>query len=403
MKKTIVFILLILSLLLTGCDLINEIKLSLFNTHEVVGNDNINEINDAYKDIECHTASGYCERHFGFKKSETLFTLTLPTEWEFIKIEYGDAYRIMRDDIEIGTLTTDNYNDTKHWKIVYEQNGDSSEILTKSFIEKSTNDASLLFRYRFSYNYLENGINRCLTLSVNYSEVSGLTAFKLRESPSLVNLNVYTRYNDLSDLKDGSILILGNSFISSSNIGSILNELMKNNEKHCTVQAISRGYATVNTYVNDKEIMSAISSGSYDAVFICGLYSISEIKPLGILKSTCESSDTRLIIFPAHNEKIDSIESSRINYPDLYFMDWKSEINMLIDNGADKSFFCINDAYSHSTPIAGYVGAHMIFRSIYGNPPQNKNISCIDESKLNESLGNYIYEGYIEKIINYFD
>lgn len=205
------------------------------------------------------------------------------------------------------------------------------------------------------------------------------------------------RFNDLSELNKErcEILVLGNSFIYSSNIGDIMNELFSNNGKDCYVYAISRGYASVNTYVQDSEIMSDIRAGYYDAVFICGLYGTWELDPLSILDAACTQSGTKLVIFPAHNEDRVTIDAAERNFKKAYLLDWKAELDALIESGVSKWDLCVNDAHFHSTWTAGYVGAHMAYRAIYGEIPQNGVEYSHDQEMIDDILGDYVNTGII--------
>ena len=394
-------------LTLSSCNFIN----SLFptpdnhpnvNGEELDNKDVIENEDDDYLMIHCKSASNYTEKSFGLKESKELFRLTVPVEWEFLKDNSG-SHTITRDGAEIGTLILGNASDSDEWTVVSTNNNFTENILVKNDIEKFGSGDSLSFRYRFSYTYTDSDAQQELTLTVDYSEVDFTTSIKLTKNVGLASIDDLTRYNDLSNLKNGSILILGNSFINYSRIGAILNEMAEVNDKSLQVNAIARGYATVNTYISDSAIMSDIENGVYSAVFICGLYSNSEVENLGILKSACANSETTLVVFPAHNEKVNVIANAKSRHTDLYFMDWKEEINSFIEIGIDKSKFCYNDNYSHSNSLAGYVGAHMIYRAIYGEPPVQNISVTINQGYVNSILGSYVQLSFIEKAINYFD
>jgi hypothetical protein len=49
----------------------------------------------------------------------------------------------------------------------------------------------------------------------------------------------------------------------------------------------------------------------------------------------------------------------------------------------------VDDQHLHSTPLAGYVGAMMIYRSIYGQMPTARMYS-IDQAAYDDVLGAYM-------------
>jgi hypothetical protein len=192
-----------------------------------------------------------------------------------------------------------------------------------------------------------------------------------------------------------SILILGNSFIGTSNIGDVLREMLRINGRSCTVTAISRGYARVETYIKDSALMERIRSGAYDAVFICGFYAAAEVQNLGILKEACDKSFTELILFPAHNENATHVATAMDTYPSLICLHWKNEVERLIENGVDRWAMCINDSHKHSTTLAGYVGAHMIYRAIWGEIPTGEIQYGVSWDVIDSVLGDYAKTGRV--------
>jgi hypothetical protein len=135
------------------------------------------------------------------------------------------------------------------------------------------------------------------SISIAFKELASTVA--QRKLTSALYRPIYTdpRIGALAVEAPSSILILGNSFINSSNVGGILDEMIYNNNKSCDVRAISRGYATVDTYVNDSGLMSEISSGKYDIVFICGFYSIDEIENIYLDNTISVSNDEKYYKF----------------------------------------------------------------------------------------------------------
>ena len=76
---------------------------------------------------------------------------------------------------------------------------------------------------------------------------------------------------------------------------------------------------------------------------------------------------------------------------DVPMINWKGELDEMIDIGIDKAYLCINDSYSHSTPLAGFVGAHMISCAIYGEAPESSG-TVLSEYELSHH-GDYAQTG----------
>lgn len=209
--------------------------------------------------------------------------------------------------------------------------------------------------------------------------------------------NSISRLGDLAELNndDCKILIIGNSFVGSSNIVNIANEMLENNQKSCHIEANTILGSGVSPYTQDIELMTTIKSGYYDAVLMCGLYGTWELDPASILVAACKNSGTKLIIFPAHNEDRTTIDAAARNFKSAYLLDWKAEIDALTESGIDKWELCINDVHLHSTPLAGYVGAHMLYRAIYNEYPEKPITDASLQETADELLGSYVKTGVI--------
>jgi len=352
---------------------------------------------DDYLQRECREPSGYADALFAFRGTFSVLRFSFPNDWSVAK-KTSEAYLITRDGNQIGKLINGTATDLDSWKSVDKRELNFGRHRVEQHIERYGTGETLAFRYRYVFSFTDGG-KRTLTLTVTYEEVNEITSAKLRNRTDYRDIRENTRAGDLSELADGRLLMLGNSFINSSQVGSFLNQMLVQNKKDGYVNAISRGYASVSTYAADYAMLADIRNGQYDAVFICGLYGSSDISDIGILKTACDRSDTRLILFPAHNEDSYAVRDAKETYDSLYVMNWQDEINALIAAGVDKWDFCVDDAHRHSTALAGYVGAHMIYRAIYGEVPNSTDFSIAVDTSL---LGDYVNSGYIGANIHYF-
>lgn len=190
----------------------------------------------------------------------------------------------------------------------------------------------------------------------------------------------YTQVNDSK-----TILILGNSFVGSSQIGAFLNDILTQRNTSMTCQAISRGYATVQTYTSDTALMESIAAGEYCYVFQCGFYTYPDATALQKMVTACKESNTGLVIFPAHNEQTGVINIAT----GVPILNWKNEINAIIDRGVAYEEFCMNDAHQHSTPLAGYVGAALIYQAIFKDVPPVLSQAPLTTQEVEQILGFY--------------
>ena len=201
----------------------------------------------------------------------------------------------------------------------------------------------------------------------------------------------------LSHLKDSSnILIVGNSFVGTSKVANILQEMMDINGKSFNVDGISIGMGRLTDFSENPTILSYIENKTYDVIFMCGLYAQYNVASIETVRRACDASGVELVIFPAHNENLDCINNAKASYPDVIFMDWKRELdNLISEREIDIWDLCINDTYKHSKPIAGYVGAHMIYRAIFGEIPTGEMSIYINQDEIDLILGDYIETGLV--------
>lgn len=403
MKKIILSIL-ILATLLCGCQRTapqNE-ETTHTETEAVVDRP---EEDDDYQSITRRSPTSYTDHQFGIRNGNLMLELDLPSEWTVRSDEAG-LFSITADEKTVGSILFGALADTEGWKVVETDDSKVTDLKMTMFIEKRGTGETLEFRYRFVYEYTDNDAKCTVNLLVDCAEVNTFTQKRLLLAPAVYPLRSDGGIGTLKNVKKDRILILGNSFVNSSGIGSILREMLRENGKSANVQAISRGYATVNTYISDESMMEQIRSGSFDVIFICGFYSSSEIVHLKTLKAACDQSNTTLVIFPAHNES-ENVFNQACKETSLPSLNWKGEINALIKTGISKWEFCIDDMHQHSTVSAGYVGAHMIYRALYGTIPTKPLSTSIDQDYINRLLGDYVQTGTIPlrdaSAMKYFD
>ena len=348
-----------------------------------------------YWKLQGRTVKSRADSYFDLGSNVDI-ALSFSKDWVLEKTADAASYDIKFGEKTIGKLFKGSL-ESNEWSVVdkYSRTLDPT-LSVKKFIEKKDNEGKSDYRYRFEYNCTVNGATVLLSLCLDYLELDSNAADRLYKSAKL-NSSTTVKNGMLSNIKDGKCLILGNSFISTSEIGALLDDMMAVNNKQISFNAVSRGYAQVGTYVADTSMMKSIESGTYDAVFICGFYANAEANNLVTLEKACKKSNTELIIFPAHNEFEDPIKTARNKCPTLKFLDWKGELDMLIESGVDKWELCYNDQHLHSTEYAGLIGAHMIYRAIYGEIPVLDGMSVINMTKAKALFGDYLTTGCVEQ------
>ena len=336
-----------------------------------------------YSGIECKSSTGYKFSYFQFDDSDrSILSLAFPTEWSLSQGESG--YDVFRDGEKIGELC------------LGEVSAQAGE--TVCFNETDTNDGvaydwSIIHRggeffHRIVYSCEIEGVERKTTLEVGYAELNEFCMKRARFSISIKETSTDPGMGIIklsNKAKNKPILILGNSFVGSSEVGEILDVMCTAGGKH-EVIGVSVGMATVSE--NWQEYVADMRAGYFAAVFMCGFYSTYDVPAFETFVNACKASGTPLAIFPAHNETSDELAVKA--YPDVYFVNWKGEINALISDGVDRWDMCVDDYHKHSTPMAGYVGAHMIYRALYGEiPPVVSQYGSLYHSEVTKTLGEY--------------
>ncbi len=355
-----------------------------------------NDGEGSYTDIVCITITDFQQVAFSIKDSSTSILLTLPRDWEFEKTNGG--YTILKNSKSIGHVTT-SIQDSSNEKVnAFTSQLNTNNIKVTHNIDQIVSKQTPSYTRTFCYNYKdENGKNQSIVITIPYQEIDSSATYKMITEANLVKTATSTNLGVLQ-INDNRkrILILGNSFIHTSQIGQILDTMCGN---EASVEAHSRGNSHVETYTNDAGLMQKIRSGNYSVVFICGLYNQVSFDALQQMINACKESNTKLAVFPAHNENQQNIERVMSMYPDTIFINWKAEINSLISTGIDVSNFCIPDAHNHSTPLAGYVGAHMIYRAVFNKIPQTTHFTEVSQTQI-DLLGNYATTGTVVLLDN---
>ena len=341
-------------------------------------------ISYGYESIECKKSNGTKFGYYVFDDSCFAISIGLPVEWTICEKDTG--YDIVRDNENIGTLKNGRTSIMPNETVCYNETDVSSGVRCDWSIILVDGE----FFHRIIYSSKINKKDCVMTLEVGYSELDAISLKRARYSLSVKETRTDPGLGTINlSAKPGEkpILILGNSFIGSSRVGAILQSMCDaSGNNNYQIIWESRGMATVSNNWND--YIYEMQSGSFAAVFMCGFYGSEDVSAFKTFLEACQVSNTPLVIFPAHNEGNGAAAANR--YSTVYYLAWEHELNMLISSGVDMWDLCIDDYHGHSRPLAGYVGAHMIYRSLFGEmPPILSQYDDVSYSTVVQKLGDY--------------
>ena len=343
--------------------------------------------------------AAFNKHYFAVGDSNTALELMLPSGW---RATLGDGlYALYEGETKVGVVCAGEHD--ANMTLAAEKT--ASDISVKTYIGKLTRSKVNEPYYQTVYTFRDTvGTERRVLAEIKQSAMDG-AAMQWLNRPAAERIKGFGEVPTLR-LSEGNgkskILILGNSFVNPghSAITDILEDLIAAGSQECTVHWFSLGYATVSKYATDAgtnfaNARSHIASGDYNLVLMCGLYGSEDVTALGTIIEACEQAGSRLVLLPAHNEGSKHIESALDRYEGTECLNWKQEIDDLIGSGIERSLFCKSDAHSHSTNLAGYVGAHLIYRALFGElpPTEGYGTDAIVTPTLIAPLGDYVTKG----------
>lgn len=289
--------------------------------------------------------------------------LDIPADWTLQSNQNG-GWDILRNKKRIGTVGFQVPPAAKQYDTTYTDH----DGYTFAHAVRAANNADG-FEWMLVIMHPLDAKFRTIYMTVSYSELSMAAVEKILANCQMITDRGNVTPDLLKNTNDSNkIAILGNSFVDTSQIGGFLRAFLKAGDKPYQVTTSAIGGGNLKDYAESTLWMARFRHGEYAAVFLCGFYGDFSAL-LGEVQKACDQSNTKLVIFPAHNEEEYAITQAQKKNRNTPYLLWKYEIDALIASGVPYSQFCIDDFHQHSKPLAGYVGAHMIYRSLFGEIP----------------------------------
>lgn len=353
---------------------------------------------NGYTALECIKISKFRTVNLGYTEDATALSVSIPSNWTLRKITNSE-YEISRGGAIIGKVYvgTEQISDGEK-TLVFEETTKKAITITSAIYSHPLDNESSYGR-KITYSYTNSGEEKSFIFDFDYTETDDSSLEKMINRAQITETKILPEMGHIPFSEGNgkkSILILGNSFVNYSKIGDTLNDLCGN---QCRIEAISRGYASIDEYSTDNIMLSRIKRGEFGILFLCGLYSYSDIESLPAFIDACEASNTILVLFPAHNESAEKINAFHNKYPDIHLLNWREELETLALWKVNYEDLCYLDEHKHSTPLAGYIGAQMIYRAIFGEIPTKSVSTAISQAYVKNMLGDYVKTGIIETVI----
>ena len=176
-----------------------------------------------------------------------------------------------------------------------------------------------------------------------------------------------------------NILILGNSFIWTSNVERPLKSILEENGVQATVDWQAKGYWRVQLHYDDifgaKDELPLVKAGYYDVIILQTIYDFTDARYVANFVEELESRElsTRIVLFPAENEASYSVEYAKTNNRDVGLANWQGLIHKLwYQEGFPQNSLAMPDEIRHANELAGYAGAVLLYCRLFGELPQTQ-------------------------------
>ncbi|MBQ7291786.1 MAG: hypothetical protein IJW76_08710 [Clostridia bacterium] len=353
-----------------------------------------------YTELKCEDAGSFDYINFICGESVMAINIPFPESWKLYKTG-ENTYTIKKYAKELGKVYFGSESEQDDsGTTVYSDTKEKRGIETRYSVNRYGEKGSYSYRRKLVFDYDDEKAERKIVFDIDYTAMKDESVAFMREIINVWEVITLPKYNTLS-FESGNgkntVMILGNSFVSTSRIGNILGDICTP-DQISYIDAVSLPNVSIKDYAGSRTFLARIESGEYGMLFMCGLFSNDDVTGLEKIYEACQKSGTVLVLFPAHNEDRKRIKAAQEKYPELVTVDWKEEVEQLIYSGVDKWDMCMKDGPEHSTPLAGYVGASMIYRALFGEMPTKavtQQVSGVTQGYIKTKLGAYLETGKI--------
>lgn len=341
-------------------------------------------------DLKCRSSSEISWKTANLRDAVTGATITfsLPSDWSLEQTD-TDAYSIVRGGRKIGDIKSQSFAIPKE---ELDKVSKTAGNLTSTKQISLHNVGGDNYYHSFSFKTNRQNPDYKIYLRVLYTELDTAAADKLYTSVKAETDYINYNFPAISSTNGAKkIVAMGNSFTGHSRVAPILNEMLAGSGYSAIDITIANSAATA--FAKRDDILSRIESGEFCYVVQSGFYeSIENITALEVIKAACDKSGTRLVVMPAHNEDDKIIRVASSKFHDVMFVNWKAQLDSLINSGTPRSDLCTDDNVKHCKPLAGYVAAFMLYRNMFGkNPPaiSGTNVPQSEVQKLSAFTSSY--------------
>lgn len=240
--------------------------------------------------------------------------------------------------------------------------------------------------YTWVFSLKAKSINT-LYFSIDYTQLSLANVDFILDSSRVYTLNSTLTPAAITS-SNGKILLAGDESVAeiAAPLSAMLTAGGKN--KYTVLDAtVAGGSAT--EYAKTAWIQR-ISDGEFGVVILGG-FKTTETGAVGKIRDACKSGGAKLVFLLGQADTESVVKDLRKTYAAVSYLNWKDEFEALVSNGTNKA-----DLYSStgvSTALGGYVGAHMIYRSVFGEVPPTVSETATAKAK----LGHYVQTGHATK------
>lgn len=320
------------------------------------------------------------------EKTGLYLRFLLPEDWSLEPLSDG-SYELWRAGEPIGWVTGEPLEETKRYMETVEVTWQDDRTIFADISVAWNDRANLKEVYRdIKIHGEEGGEAFALNIHVLYGELDDAaeeTIFAgIQKTKEKTDLPIEPIAGGNASKK---ILILGDEAIASSRIADFLQDLLAGSGYTAEMAAMEE--AGIKNVSFDTDLCQRLANGEYCYLFLAGLYDDVDISTLATTLALCNRSETKVALFPALGENRLAIDAAKKVYEDVRFLDWKAELEELIGRGVAESQFQTEN--TKSTLLAGYVGAHMIYRNLFRETPPALQNAPLSMAEITAALNDY--------------